>query len=195
MFHQIIEDILAVAEAGPRPEDLRERLRLRIAAFETFECGELVVRTEDGVKHHVFAPGLGDLAGQALETLDALEPEKTLRLDTGSDFRQRGLTPPRGLTSLLALRVGSPGVVSAAVVLGHSRAWSFAAAPLSRIRTLGTLALRLLQHAEKAPVDPAEVLRLTEEVARLRVYASSLEAEIVSLRAERATTRRSGKPR
>lgn len=197
MFQQIIQDVLAIAEAGPRAEDLLERLHARLIAFETFECGELVVRTESGVKHHVFAPGLGDLALPALAALEGMEGEKTLRLDTAAEFRERGLTPPRGLTSLLVLRVEGPGCPSAAVVLGHSRAWSFAAAPLSRIRTLASLTLRLLLRSggPAAAIDPAEIARLRDEVARLRTHASSLEAEIVVLRAERAVTKRSGKPR
>lgn len=197
MFQQIIQDVLAIAEAGPRAEDLLERLRARIIAFETFECGELVVRTKNGVKHHVFAPGLGDLGLHALTALEGIEGEKTLRLDTAAEFRERGLLPPRGLTSLLVLRVEAPGFLSAGLVLGHSRAWSFAAAPLSRIRTLGGLTARLLlRTAEPAAVaDPAEIARLKDDVARLRAHASSLEAEIVRLRAERAVTKRSDKPR
>jgi|CXWL01.1.fsa_nt_gi hypothetical protein len=197
MFQQIIQDVLAIAEAGPRAEDLLERLRARIIAFETFECGELVIRTEKGVQHHVFAPGLGDLGLPALTALEGMEGERTLRLDTAAEFRERGLLPPRGLTSLLVLRVEGPGFLSAALVLGHSRAWSFAAAPLSRIRTLGGLTARLLlRTAEPAVIiDPVEVVRLRDEVARLRTHASSLEAEIVALRAERAATKRSDKPR
>ena len=197
MFQQIIQDVLAIAEAGPRAEDLLERLRARIIAFETFECGELVIRTEKGVRHHVFAPGLGDLGLPALSALEGMEGEKTLRLDTAAEFRERGLVPPRGLTSLLVLRVDGPGFPSAALVLGHSRAWSFAAAPLSRIRTLGGLTARLLlREAEPAVVgDSAEVARLKDDVARLRAHALSLEAEIVRLRAERAATKRSDKPR
>ena len=197
MFQQIIQDVLAIAEAGPRAEDLLDRLRARVIAFETFECGELVVRTEKGVKHHVFAPGLGDLGLPALTAIEGMEGEKTLRLDTAAEFRERGFLPPRGLTSLLVLRVEGPGFLSAALVLGHSRAWSFAAAPLSRIRTLASLALRLLQRAAEPAVviNPSEVASLKDEVARLRVHASSLESEIVSLRAERAATKRSDKPR
>ena len=197
MFQQIIQDVLGIAEAGPRAEDLLERLRARIIAFETFECGELVIRTEKGVEHHVFAPGLGDLGLPALTALEGMEGEKTLRLDTAAEFRERGLLPPRGLTSLLVLRVDGPGFPSAALVLGHSRAWSFAATPLSRIRALGGLTARLLlRAAEPAMIfEPAEIAGLKDDVARLRAHASSLEAEIVRLRAERAATNRSDKPR
>jgi len=184
MFQQTIQDVLALAEAGPRPEDLLEVLRARIAAFEAFECGEIVARTEAGLLHFVVSPGLGDLGPGVLQ---ALGTEPTLRLDTADELDERGLAGP-GLTSLLALRLESSHATAAAIVLGHRRAWSFAAAPLSRIRTLSSLALRLLLRSSRpsAPTPAPEVLRLTTELARMRAHASSLEDEVVVLRAERA---------
>ncbi len=127
MFQQTIQDVLTLAEAGPRPEDLLERLRTTIGAFELFECGEIQAETPGGLLRFVIAPGLDEIGAGAL---DQLGEEPTLRIDTP--------------TSLLVLRLVAPQTTRAAIVLGHPRAWSFAAAPLSRIRTLGNLALRLL---------------------------------------------------
>ena len=127
MFQQTIQDVLRVAEAGPRPLDLLERLRSTIASFEAFESGEILAETSDGLQRFIIAPGVTE-AGASI--LDSLGDEPMFRIDTP--------------TSLLALRLEAPGATRAAIVLGHKRAWSFAAAPLSRIRTLGNLALRLL---------------------------------------------------
>ncbi len=132
MFQQTIQDVLTVAEAGPRPEDLLERLRTTLVAFERFESGEILAETPAGLLRFVIAPGLTE-AGATI--LDSLGDEPMFRIDTPS--------------SLLALRLEAPGTTRAAIVLGHKRAWSFAAAPLSRIRTLGNLALRLLTRATK----------------------------------------------
>ena len=141
MFQQTIQDLLAVAEAGPRPEDLLERVRTTILAFERFEAGEIVVQTERGLLHFVIAPGL---SGIAPKLLPLLGDEKTLRLDTAADFTGRGLAPLPPLASLLLLRIEAPGATAALIALGHSRNWSFAASPLSRIRAIASLATRLL---------------------------------------------------
>ncbi len=132
MFQQTIQDVLTVAEAGPRPEDLLQRLGETLAAFERFESGEILAETPDGLLRFIIAPGVTEAAAVIL---DSLGDEPTFRIDTP--------------TSLLALRLEAPGTTRAAIVLGHKRAWSFAGAPLSRIRTLGNLALRLLTRASK----------------------------------------------
>ena len=179
MFQQTIQDVLSLAEAGPRPSDLLERLRVTLAAFERFESGEILAETPGGLLRFVIAPGLGE-AG--VKVLDSLGDESTYRIDTP--------------TSLLALRLDAPGTTRAAIVLGHARAWSFAAAPLSRIRTLGNLALRLLPRSSIETAAPEDLKKLRAEVARLRAHTASLEDEIVALRADRASPRKdSGKPR
>lgn len=190
MFQQTIQDVLTLAEAGPRPEDLLESLRARITTFEPFECGEIVARTESGLLHFVIAPGLADVGPRALV---ALGTEPMLRVDTAADLNDRGLAVP-GLSSLLVLRIEAPRVAAAALVLGHRRAWSFAAAPHARIGTLGGLALRLLIR-NSTPAGPGpEAIKLTAEVARLRAQMSGLENEVVALRAERALRKDSDKP-
>ncbi|MEO8500003.1 MAG: hypothetical protein ABI565_03755 [Vicinamibacteria bacterium] len=171
MFQQTIQDVLSLAEAGPRPEDLLESLRALIAAFEAFECGELVARTEKGLIHFVLAPGLGDAGPRALH---ALGTEPVLRVDTAADLRDRGLATPR-LSSLLVLRIEAPRVQAAAIVLGHGRAWSFAAAPQARIRTLGGLALRLLIRNSPLAAPGPETVRLAAEGARLKAQGKALE--------------------
>jgi uncharacterized small protein (DUF1192 family) len=106
------------------------------------------------------------------------------------------MTPPVGLNSVLTLRLEAPGVEAAALVLGHTRSWSFPATPLSRVRALGNLALRLLLAGESP--TPSEQhnhsAELMGEVARLRTQIASLQAEIGDLRADK-TKKRSGKPR
>jgi len=144
MFQQTIQDLLTVAEASPGPEGLLERVRTTILAFERFEGGEIVAQTDRGLLHFVIAPGLGDIGSKLLPLLG---DEKTLRLDTVADFTGRGLAPVPHLASLLLLRIDAPGAAPAVVALGHSRNWSFAASPLSRIRAIASLALRLLLRA------------------------------------------------
>lgn len=190
MFQQTIQDVLALAEAGPRPEDLLESLRARIATFERFECGEIVARTESGLLHFVIAPGLADVGPRALE---ALGTEPTLRVDTAAALNDRGLAGA-GLASLLVRRIEAPRVTAAVIVLGHSRAWSFPAAPHSRIGTLGGLALRLLIRNSALAAPGPEAIKLTAEVARLRAQVSGLENDVVALRAERALRKDSDKP-
>ena len=141
MFQQTIQDLLTVAEAGPGPEALLERVRTTILSFERFEGGEIVAETERGLLHFTIAPGLEDLGPKLLPLLGELQ---TLRLDTAADLNERGLAPGPHLASLLLLRVEAPGTTSAVIALGHSRNWSFAASPLSRIRAIASLALRLL---------------------------------------------------
>ena len=109
MFQQTIQDVLTLAEAGPRPEDLLESLRARITTFEPFECGEIVARTESGLLHFVIAPGLADVGPRALV---ALGTEPMLRVDTAADLNDRGLAVP-GLSSLLVLRIEAPRVAAA----------------------------------------------------------------------------------
>lgn len=192
MFQQTIQDALTLAEAGPRPEDLLERVASAIRAFEKFECAEIVTETPTGLRRFTAAPGAGDLGAKVL---DLLGDEPTLRIDTRADMDARGLVPGSGLASLLVLRLQAPGVTRAAIVLGHSRAWSFAAAPLSRIRNVGSMALRLLLRSDVPPPPPEEVRALRAEVARLRAHVATLENEIVALRAERVTRKDSGTPR
>ena len=141
MFQQTIQDLLTVAEASPGPEALLERVRTTILAFERFECGEIVAQTDLGLLHFVIAPGLGAVGPKVISLLG---DEKTLRLDTAADFTERGLAPDPRLASLLLLRIEAPGATAAVIALGHSRNWSFAASPLSRIRAIASLALRLL---------------------------------------------------
>jgi hypothetical protein len=141
MFQQTIQDLLAIAEAGPHPEDLLDRVRSTLGAFERFECGEIAARTERGLVRFVIAPGLGELAPQLLSVLG---DQPTLRIDTAAEMSERGLSPLPGLASLLLLRIDTPGAASAVLALGHSRNWSFAGSALSRIRAIGSLALRLL---------------------------------------------------
>ncbi len=195
MFQMMIQDLLSLAEAGPQQEELLERLNRLIKGFEAFESGELVVRMASGVSRFVIAPGLGEAAVPALEAIEALGAERTLRLDTVADLRDHGVPRSRDLTSVLILRVEAPGVTSAAIVLGHSRAWSFAAAPLSRVRALGNVALRLLLRTPAPAPAPARnpVPIPDPDVARLKAHVLSLEAEIVRLRAERASKSRGGK--
>ncbi len=190
MFQETIQDVLAIADAGPRPEELLEALRARIAAFERFEGGEIVARTESGLVHFVIAPGLGTIGPKVLEAVGA---ELTLRIDTAADLKDRGLAVA-GLSSLLVLHIEAAGASAAALVLGHSRAWSFAAAPLARIRTLGSLTLRLLMRSAIPPGPGPEAVKLNAENARLRNVISGLENEIVALRAERAAKKGSDTP-
>jgi hypothetical protein len=178
MFQQTIEDVLTLAEAGPRPQDVLERLRATLSALERFESGEILAETPGGILRFVIAPGLGQ-EGAAI--LDSLGDQATFRVDTPA--------------SLLALRLEAPGATRAAIVLVHSRPWSFPAAPLSRIRTLGNLAVRLVPRSSAAPAAAGEVESLQAEVARLRAKTATLEDEIAALRADRGSTKGSGKPR
>jgi len=141
MFQQTIQDLLRVAEPFPHREALLERLRSLLPGIEPMECGEIVAETERGLIHFVIAEGLGTSGPKILA---ALGDEKTLRLDTATDLQERGIVTAAKVSSVLALRVEAPGAARAAMVLGHSRNWSFAAAPLSRLRAIASLALRLL---------------------------------------------------
>ena len=190
MFQQTIQDILALAEAGPGTEALLACVRSRIGAFEHFDSGELLVQTEQGLAHFVLAPGLGEIGKNAVA---AMGEGSTRRFDTAAELQERGLARGTGLASLLILRLEAPGVPAAAIVLGSVRAWSFAAAPLSRIRTIASVALRLLVRHREPGQASEETGRLMAEVARLRTHVSTLEAEIVILRTDRAR-KRSGKP-
>lgn len=190
MFQQTIQDLLAIAEAGPHPEGLLEGFRSRIVDVEPFESGEILAETGRGLLQFMVAPGLGE-AGPRL--LAVLGDEKTLRLDTAAETLERGVVTPAKAASLLVLRIEAPGAERAALVLGHSRAWSFAAAPLSRLRAVSGMALRLLLTTSLGARSPEEA-RLAAEVARLRVRLSTLDDELVILRAERAARQRSDKP-
>jgi hypothetical protein len=186
MFEQTIQDVLAITEAEARAESLLERVRERILAFEPFECGELVAQTKAGLSRFVLAQGLGEAGAKALVVLG---DEPTLRVDTTEALQAHGLWTGPAHASLLVLRLTAPGVSQAAIVLGHARAWSFAAAPLSRIRTIGGVALRLLLLGSRFPAASEETVRLHLEVAGLRARLSSLESEIAGLRAERSRPR------
>lgn len=182
MVQQTIQDLLAVAEAAPYPEELLGRVRSTLLAFESFECGEIVAATDRGLVHFTIAPGLGDI-GQ--ELLPLLGDQATLRLDTAAELAGRGLAANPRLSSLLLLRIEAPAAASAVIVLGHSRNWSFAGSPLSRIRAIASLALRLLLRASLPPKSPEEA-RLAAEVQRLKALVSTQDDELVVLRADRA---------
>jgi hypothetical protein len=141
MFQQTIQDLLRVAEPFPHREALLERLRSLLPGIEPMECGEIVAETGRGLIHFVIAEGLGTSGPKVLA---AIGDERTLRLDTAPELKERGIETAAKVSSLLVLRLEAPGVTRAAMVLGHSRNWSFAAAPLSRLRAIGSLALRLL---------------------------------------------------
>jgi hypothetical protein len=191
MFKQTLQDVLAITEAEARAESLLERVRDRILAFEPFEGGEVLARTKAGLSRFVLAPGLGEAGAKALA---ALGDERTLRIDTTEELQARGLWTGPAHASLLVLRLTAPEVNEAAIVLGHARAWSFAAAPLSRLRTIGEIALRLLLLGSRFPSTSEETVRLHVEVAGLRARLASLESEIADLRAERSRPR-SDRPR
>jgi hypothetical protein len=191
MFHQTIQDILAIAGSGPRAEDILESLRSRILAFEPFDSGELLARSERGCERFVMDQGISDIGEKVFAEL---ENEPTWRIDTAAEIQERGFEANPGLSSLLVLRLDVPPFDSAALVLGHRRAWSFAAAPLSRIRTLGNIALRLVAPFARPPQVPAGLSDLDTELRTLRSRVADLEAEIIGLRTTR-TTRRSGRPR
>lgn len=191
MFQSTIQDILALTEAAGRPTDLLETLRARIQAFEKFENAEIVAGAGGAIRRFVIAPGLEE-AGSAI--LAALGDDKAVRIDTVTGWKDRGVPLVAGRTSLLAVRLEAPGAPLAALVLGHSRAWSFAGAPLVRLRAIGDVALRLLLGPVATAAAPTreDETRLTTEVARLRTHVATLESEIASLR-EGAAKRRSGK--
>jgi len=182
MFQQTIQDLLAVAEAAPYPEEMLDRVRTTLLAFERFECGEIVAATDRGLLHFTIAPGLGEIGPQLLTLLG---DQDTLRLDTAAGLNERGLAANPRLNSLLLLRLEAPGAASGLIALGHSRNWSFAGSPLSRIRAVASLALRLLLRAALPGKSPDET-RLAAEVARLKALVSTLDDELVVLRAERA---------
>lgn len=192
MFQSTIQDILALADAAGRPTDLLEVLRARIQAFETFENAEIVAGAAGSIRRFVIAPGLEETAAAVLPILGG---EKALRIDTVAGWKTHGLPPVAGRTSLLAVRLEAPGAPIAALVLGHSRAWSFAGAPLVRLRAIGDVALRLLLGPVTGGGAAAreDEARLAAEVARLRSHAATLESEIASLK-EGAARRRSGRP-
>jgi len=193
MFQQTIQDLLSVAEAGPYPEDLLERARTTLLGCDPFEGGEIVAETARGLLHFPLAQGLGDIGPRLLPILGDGE---TVRMDTADDLKERGLVPGPPLASLLLLRLEAPGATGALLALGHSRNWSFAASPLSRIRAIASLTLRLLLRTSLPSKSPEEA-RLLAEVQRLKGLVSTLDDELVILRAERATATRkdSDKPR
>lgn len=192
MFQQTIQDALNLAEAGPGPEDLLQRVGVTIRAFERIESAEILAETPTGPRRFVAAAGLGPDLGAKI--LDLLGEEPTLRIDTVADMNAKGLVTTSGLASLLVLRLQAPGATRAAIVLGHTRAWSFAAAPLSRIRNVGSMALRLLLRSAVPAATPEEVRSLRAEVARLRAHVTTLENEIVALREERVARKGSDTP-
>ncbi len=183
MFQQTIQDLLSITAAGPRAEDLLERVCATILAFERFESGELLAHTEHGSSRFLLAPGLGEVGRKALAQLGG---ERTLRLDTAAQLQESGLNAGSGLASLLVLRLEAPSVTSAAIVLGHSRPWSFAAAPLSRVRTIASVALRLLVCGSAPTDNSGDDFELMAEITRLRTHVSTLKAEIMGLRADLA---------
>jgi hypothetical protein len=196
MFQQTIQDILAIAESSGRAQDVLECVRTRVAAFELFEGAELVAGTDSGPRVFVVSPGLGDAGKKALK---ALGEEPTLRVDTVTDLQSLGLSADPALASLLVLRVPLPGSKVGAIVLGHSRAWSFAGTPLFRVRTIGQVALRLLLPvAAQDAADPhlnEELNTLRAEVNRLRTHVATLEDEIAGPKTATGSRKRPGKQR
>ena len=150
-----------------------------------------MAQTDRGLLHFVIAPGLTETAPKLLPVLG---DQETLRMDTAAEVSERGLALSPRVSSLLLLRLEAPGAASAVIALGHSRDWSFAASPLSRIRAIASLALRLLLRGS-IPNKAPEEARLAAEVARLKELVSTRDNELVSLRAERAARKGSGKPR
>jgi hypothetical protein len=191
MFQQTIQDLLKVAEAGPFPEELLERTRATLLGCDPFEGGEIVAETGRGLLHFRLGAGLGDLGPKLLGVLG---DQETARMDTGSDLKAQGLTPAASYSSLLLLRLEAPGATAALLALGHSRNWSFAASPLSRMRAIGNLTLRLLLKASLPAKSPDEA-RLQAEVLHLKAQITTRDGEIVALRAERAARKDSDTPR
>jgi hypothetical protein len=192
MFQQTIQDILAIAEASGRAQDVLECVCNRVAAFELFEGAELIAETESGPRFFVVTPGLGDASKKVLKALGA---EPTLRVDTAADMKALGLSTDPALASLLVLRVALPGSKVGAIVLGHSRAWSFAGTPLFRVRTIGQVALRLLLRAPSSAHENEELTALRTEVARLRTHVATLENEVAGQRTSTGSRKRPGKQR
>ncbi len=151
MFQQTIQDLLRVAEPFPNRQALLERLRSILLEIEPVGCGEILAETERGLTHFVIAEGLGACGPKVLTVL---AEERTLRIDTAPEMKERGFETEAKVASLLVLRLEAPGASRAAIVLGHSRSWSFAAAPLSRLRAIASLALRLLLPAGALDATP-----------------------------------------
>lgn len=188
------QDILALASAASRPEAVLAALGSRLRAIEPFDAAEIAARGAHGLRRFVVAPGLEDVADPALASLGA---EPALRFDTKAHWAARGLPFADGRQSLLAVRLEAPGIDAAALLVSHSRAWSFAGAPLGRLRAVGETALRLILALESGG-GASDDERLKAEVARLRARVASLESEIADLNAAALggmPTRRSGKPR
>ena len=183
MFQQTIQDVLALAEAGPREEDILACLCSVIRSTEPFDCGEIVSQTVSGLERFVLDPGLGDLGPAAME---ALGDEPTLRIDTAAELKTRAPKSPSGIASILVLKLEARNVSRAVLVLGHRRSWSFAAAPLSRIRTAASVAVRLLLQPQSAAESAPGLIT---EVRRLRTKVATLEAEIAALRSQKLKQR------
>ena len=183
MVQQTIQDLFAITEAGPRAEDILDRVRDRLERVERFDAGEIVVQSENGLFHFVLAPGLGETGRNALAVLG---DQATLRFDTAASLQEGGLTSSPGINSVLMLRLAAPSVTSAAILLGHRRAWSFAGTPLTRIHAIASVALRLLTPGSRPGETRGEVTDLRTEVTRLRTHISSLEREIAGLRSDQA---------
>jgi len=179
MFQHTIQDVLRLCEAEDSPKALLATFGTLVAAFEPFEAGELVVRAGGVVRRFEVKAGVNDI-GEAL--LRALGAEPTLRIDTAADLIAKGLDAGSGLNSLLVLRLATDPSTDAAIVLAHRRAWSFAATPLSRVRTLANVLLRLLVRPERGAGAVGAADDATAEIAGLRARIASLEGEIASLR-------------
>ena len=182
MFQQTIQDVLDLTAAPPGEKEAMEAFAKILARFEPFEAAELIARTRDGAERHVITPGLPD-AGPAL--LDALAAEHTLRFDTTADLATANVGIGAPWNSILVLHLSTEPERGSALVLAHRRAWSFAATPLARVRTLGNVVYRLIQRgaAGVAGQDPADAART--EIAGLRSRIASLEKEIEDLRLSR----------
>ena len=189
------QDIQALASSATRPETVLAILGQRLRDIEPFDAAEIVTRGPYGLRRFVVAAGLEDVAEPGLASLGA---ERFLRFDTPAHWAARSLAFVAGRQSLLAVRLDVPETTGAALLLSHSRAWSFAGAPVVRLRAIAEIALRLILALESRTTPttaPGDDERLKAEVVRLRAHVASLEGEIVELRASGAPKRRSGKQR
>jgi len=183
MFQHTIQDVLGLCEADDSPKALLAAFRTLVAAFEPIDACELILRREGKIRRFEVEAGLNDIGGALL---DALGAEPTLRIDTAADLAALGLKAGDALNSVLVLRLATDENATAAIVLAHRRPWSFAATPLSRVRTLANVLLRLLTRSEPRPGSRDSTGQAgdeaTAEIAGLRTRIASLEDEIAGLR-------------
>jgi hypothetical protein len=185
MFQHTIQDVLGLCEADDSPKALLAAFRTLVAAFEPIDACELILRREGKLRRFEVEAGLNDIGGALL---DALGAEPTLRIDTAADLAAQGLKAGDALNSVLVLRLATDENATAAIVLAQRRPWSFAATPLSRVRTLANVLLRLLTRSEPRVSRASSGLagdEATVEIAGLRTRIASLEDDIAGLRGRR----------